>query len=290
MTTASAHSPSRQMIETIEFNSLAEFKLRPGSYIYHIKGERLPIYLFGKFRRTGVPLIVFGQGMIDRTQIQLPRFQRLDWAEAFPENILIISDPTLFLADDMTLGWLLGTHDNYMMPRIAELVMRARDQLRIQDGNILFYGTSAGGFSSMMLSTQFDDPAVFVNNPQTDVLKFNRGGVARLLQLAFRGLSRDQAEQQFGNRLSFVQALKEGARLPRLYYLQNLLDEDHYKDQLLPLMHVATEPAKAKGGTHLERRFIVDLYIDQRTLHNPLGLSRVKTCMDIVRSWITTAK
>ncbi|HEY8612492.1 MAG TPA: hypothetical protein VIL69_14540 [Roseomonas sp.] len=289
MTSVEAPSLSRQQIETIEYERLADFKLKPGKFIYHIKGERLPIYLFGKFRRTSVPLIVFGQGMIDRSQIQLPRFQRLDWSEAFPENILIISDPTLFLAEDMTLGWLLGTHDHYMMPRIAQIVMRARDQLRIEDRNILFYGTSAGGFSSMMLSTQFDDPAVLVNNPQTDVLKFSRGGVSRLLQLAFDGLSRNEAEKRFGSRLSFVQALSEGARLPRLYYLQNLLDDDHYNDQLLPLMRLATKPAQSKGGTHLERRFIVDLYIDQKTLHNPLGLSRVKTCMDIVRSWITTA-
>jgi hypothetical protein len=137
-----------------------------------------------------------------------------------------------------------------------------------------------------MLSRHFDNPAVFVNNPQTSVLKFTRGGVARLLQVAFGGISRDEAAKRYGERLSFVEALNQGAKLPRLYYLQNILDDDHYNDQLLPLMSAATVAAKAKLGTHIERQFIVDLYIDSKTLHNPLGLSRVQNCMDIVRNWI----
>ncbi|MBI0434290.1 hypothetical protein [Roseomonas sp. KE0001] len=273
-------------LRTIEFDKVSDFKLRPGTFIYHIKGEGLPIYLFGKFTQVGSPLMVFGQGMVARDQVQLPRFQRMNWAPAFPENMLIINDPTLFLADDVTLGWLLGTHENYIMPKIAEVVRRARDQLDIADSNILFYGTSAGGFGSLMLSTQFENSAVFVNNPQTNVLKFRRGGVARLLQVAFHGLNREEAAKRYGARLSYVEALRQGAKLPRLYYLQNFLDEDHYEDQLLPLMAEAKFSAKGKSGTHLERQFIVDLYIDEKTLHNPLGLTRMQACMDIVREWI----
>jgi hypothetical protein len=277
---------ARPPLEVLEFERIADITLRPGKFIYHIKGEGLPIYFFAKIARPHVPLVVFGQGMVVRDQVALPRFQRMDWADSFPENVLILNDPTLFLGNDVTLGWLLGTHDNYITPKIAELVKRSRDQLAIEDRNILFYGTSAGGFGSLMLSRHFDHPAVFVNNPQTNVLKFTRGGVARLLQVAFNSISRDEAAKRYGDRFSFVEALNQGAKLPRLYYLQNILDDDHYNDQLLPLMSAATVPAKAKQGVHVERQFIVDLYIDSKTLHNPLGLSRVQNCMDIVRTWI----
>jgi hypothetical protein len=278
---------TKEPLETLEFDRISDFALRTGRYIYHIKGEGLPIFLFAKITGPSNPLIVFGQGMVVRDQIALPRFQRMDWADSFSENVIILSDPTLHLGDDVTLGWLLGTHDNYITPKIAEAVKRARDQLKLADQNILFYGTSAGGFGSLMLSTHFENAAVFVNNAQTNVLKFTRGGVARLLQVAFAGISRDEAAKRYGERFSFMEALRRGARLPRLYYLQNILDDDHYNDQLLPLMSAVTIPAAAKSGTHIERQFIVDLYIDNKTLHNPLGLSRMQNCMDIVRSWIS---
>ncbi|MGE7415068.1 hypothetical protein [Methylobacterium tarhaniae] len=268
-----------------QYATVDDLRIHNGRNLYSISDEKFPIHFFAKFSNTNLPLIVFGQGMVDRSKISIPRFQRMDWADSFPENVVILNDPTLFLAADIGLGWLLGSADNYVLPRIAEVVERIRLQLKIENRNILFYGTSAGGFSSLMLSTHFENSSVLVNNPQTDVLKFKRGGVGRLLQAAFGGISVFEAEKKYGERFSYIEALRRGAKLPRIYYLQNILDHDHYNDQLLPLMKAATVPAKAKGGTHPERQFIVDLYVDDKTLHNPLGLSRVRYCMDVVRPW-----
>jgi predicted rRNA methylase YqxC with S4 and FtsJ domains len=42
-------------------------------------------------------------------------------------------------------------------------------QLKIPEYNVLFYGSSAGGFMSLMLAGMFDNSIAVVNNPQTVV-------------------------------------------------------------------------------------------------------------------------
>jgi hypothetical protein len=83
---------AREPLATLEFDRISDFSLRPGKFIYHIKGEGLPIYLFAKITNPRLPLIVFGQGMVVRDQVDLPRFQRMDWADSFPENVLILNE------------------------------------------------------------------------------------------------------------------------------------------------------------------------------------------------------
>ncbi|MCR0983674.1 hypothetical protein [Roseomonas populi] len=264
---------------------MAEFRLKPGEHRYRIEGEVLPIDVYARIVGPGQPLIVFGQGMVRRDEVTLPRFQRLDWVRHFPENVIILSDPTLGLDPGLGLGWLLGTAEHHVLPRIAEMIGRARDALGLENRQVLFYGSSAGGFGSLMLASRLEGASALVNNPQTDVLKFRRGGVGHLLRVAFGGIPPAEAAKRFGTRFSFVEALRQGAAMPRLYYLQNTLDEDHYEDQMLPLL------AALRGRGHGRedcpaRQVVVDLYADERRLHNPVGPQRVLSCMDVVRPWI----
>ena len=266
---------------------MSDFNLKMGEHRYRIEGERLPIDIYCRLVDRTQPLIIFGQGLVKRDEVELPRFQRLDWVGQFRENIMILSDPTLELDPELGLGWMLGTADHYILPRISEVVQRARDQIGLKNQQLLFYGTSAGGFSSLMLASRLEGSSAFVNNPQTDVLKFRRGGVARLLRVAFGGISIAEAAQRFGTRFSFVEAVLQGATVPRIYYLQNILDADHYEDQMLPLLSALRSVAHGISDDDDPRRLIMlDLYTDESRLHNPVGLQRVLSCMDVVRPWI----
>ena len=273
-------------IPTTLVEGMAEFRLKPGEHRYRIEGEALPIDVYARVVGPDRPLIVFGQGMVKRSEVSLPRFQRLDWVRHFPENVMILSDPTLGLDPELGLGWLLGTAEYPVLPRILELVERARDGIGLPNRQVLFFGSSAGGFGSLMLASRLGGASAFVNNPQTDVLQFRRGGVAHLLRVAFGGIAPAEAAKRFGARFSFIEALRQGATMPRTYYLQNTLDADHYEDQMLPLLS-ALRGLGAGGDDPGGRRFVLDLYADERKLHNPVGLQRVLSCMDVVRPWIS---
>ncbi|WP_439594635.1 hypothetical protein [Falsiroseomonas sp.] len=280
---------ARARTETLPVADLAKLELRPGTFIYDHKGSPLHFAFYLKFTDPGQPLLVFGQGFQSRSEVQLPRFQRMDWAEELPYNVLIFNDPTLFLREDISLGWCAGTADAPVLPTHCEIVGKVRDTLGIRNENILFYGSSAGGFTSLMMASRMPGASALVNNPQTDVLKFRRGGVRRLLEVGFGGIPLDRAKAEFPDRFSFVASIAGGAAVPRIYYLQNILDDDHYTDHLLPLLHTLKLRAEHKQEIDLSQRFILELYSDAKALHNPVGFDKIRNCLEHIRPWFEGA-
>ncbi|MBU8536416.1 hypothetical protein [Falsiroseomonas tokyonensis] len=280
---------ARARTETLQVADLAALELRPGNYIYEHQGQPLHYAFYLKFTDPGQPLLVFGQGFQARSQVQLPRFQRMDWAEELPYNALIFNDPTLFLREDVSLGWCAGTAEAPVLPTHCEIVGQVRDALGIRNENILFYGSSAGGFTSLMMASRMPGSSALVNNPQTDVLKFRRGGVRRLLEVGFGGIPLDRAKAEFPDRFSFVASIAAGAQVPRIYYLQNILDDDHYTDQLLPLLGTLKLRAEERQEIDLSQRFILELYSDAKALHNPVGFDKIRSCLESIRPWFEGA-
>lgn len=281
-----AEQRARAAIGIQEVPAIDALELKPDiSAIYMVNGEPLPYAFFLKQPIAGAPLLVFGQGYQDRRQINLPRFQRMDWAFKLKYNVLIFNDPTLFLREDMGLGWCLGTKDYYVLPKLKEIVGKVRDFLGINNRNLMFFGSSAGGFSSLMLASHFEDSSALVNNPQTNVLEFKRGGVRQILNIGFDGISIEQAAKIYGDRMSFIERLKQGCYIPKIYYLQNFLDEDHYQDQMLPLLEQLRLSAFSKQTVDNSRRIIIELYSDAKALHNPVGFDKINFCLNSVKNW-----
>lgn len=277
---------ARDKVTVQEVTAIDTLEFRLGvSAIYVIGGEPLPYAAFLKAPVIGAPLLIFGQGYQDRKQIQLPRFQRMDWAFKLKYNVLIFNDPTLYLRDDVGLGWCLGTKDHYVLPRFKIIVEKVRDFLCIRNKNLMFYGSSAGGFSSLMLASHFEGSSALVNNPQTNVLEFKRGGVKTLLELGFGGITLAEAHAFYGERMSFIERLRLGAYIPRIYYLQNFLDEDHYRDQMVPLMTQLQERAHKEKTIDNSRRLIFELYSDAKAEHNPAGFDKINFCLNSVKTW-----
>lgn len=226
----------RTNLETVQLGGLSRLEFHCGRRAYQVNGEKHRYDFFFDAKDVRLPLIVFGQGAQDRGQVQLPRFQRMDWSRALPYNVMIFNDPTLFCSDDLTLGWCAGTADYPVLPTHVEIVMAAAKFLWIEPRNILFYGSSAGGFTSLMLSSMIQGSSALVNNPQTDIFRFKRGGVKRLLEVAFPSYSPRDLNTIARDRFSFVERVRMGDHLPNIYYLQNLLDDDHVVDQMNPLL------------------------------------------------------
>ena len=96
-------------------------------------------------------LLILGSGALgfrkfDRTR---PYIDRNSWH--FKQSTIHYHDPTYYIDDSITAGWCIGTEEDYYLENIAKILQIIIDKLGIPNSNVLFYGSSAGGFTSLML-------------------------------------------------------------------------------------------------------------------------------------------
>ncbi|MCD2183557.1 hypothetical protein [Rhizobium sp. GN54] len=178
-------------------------------------------------------LFVFFSGDAIRSKNDPPVFQRWSWARHFPGNCLFVSDPSLYLDKGLGLAWYGGTSRIDPLDIISRVIRRICDQKRIPIANVFSYGSSGGGFAALRLLTVIEEMGAIAINPQTVVTNYRNGMVEKYLRVCFGGLSRQEALDQYPERLSLLHHI-EALKRRRIIYLQNVQDEHHYDVHYLP--------------------------------------------------------
>jgi len=105
-----------------------------------------------------------------------PLFHRLSWK--FRQSTVLFNDPTRYVDvdDDFTKdlqgGWGVGTYDDYFLRNIADMIVKISEFFNFKKEDILFYGSSMGGFTSLMLGTMVKGSMVLADLPQLYLLNF----------------------------------------------------------------------------------------------------------------------
>lgn len=244
-------------------------------FVNELKDWPYPNHFFSYFKKGSTKLVVMLQGGIDRTKMQLPIFQRWSWAEEINASILILNDPTLF-DNDLVLGWWQGSEEQYAIPSACQFIKVVINKLGYSCKDILFYGSSAGGFSSLMMAGYLKGSMAIVNNPQINLIKYHRGPVQDLWTNKFRGMSNEEVFERYPTRLSVSEWFKSIHYIPKIVYYQNVKDPLHFENHYRP--------------------FVQDLYqsgIDPNEFQSILythswghfPLERVKT-VSIINDWV----
>ncbi|CAM4232553.1 hypothetical protein [Bordetella muralis] len=178
-------------------------------------------------------LFVLLSGYVDRKLLSPPVFQRWSWAKYFPGHSLYIADPSLNLEANLGLAWYVGTEANYILPSVAELILRVAKKIDIPLSDVIIYASSGGGFAALKLAALIPEVTSVVINPQTEITKYDNPGVERFLRTCFNGLTRERAIEQYRNRLSVFPDI-EKLKARKIIYAQNLIDTHHINDHFLP--------------------------------------------------------
>lgn len=181
-----------------------------------IEGYGIPITM--KLQRSD-KLVVFFPGAHAIGHVK-PKFQRRKYFDELPYNCVSLFDPTLFLEEDLSLGWFQGGGEIPHFERVKILLVELAKELAIPEENILLFGSSAGGIPAIKVSESIPKCNVFVANPQTDVRKYFELQVSKLIEhIAMNGgLTEGQkaALTVVGTRSS-----------ARVIYAQNVQDQFH---------------------------------------------------------------
>ncbi|MVW73288.1 hypothetical protein [Bordetella sp. 15P40C-2] len=225
--------------------SLEEFPTSPSLGLYSFVEHSLSfdfIYRPGQ----GDRLFVLFSGHANRERLTPPIFQRWSWAPNFPGHCLYIADPMLQYHDDMGLAWYFGSESVDITPTITKIVRTVSNGIGLSERDIIFYGSSGGGFAALKQCPRMPQATYVVINPQTDITKYKSGHVETFLRNCLGGRGRDQASAEFGERLSVFHDAKSLTEA-NIVYAQNTGDRHHLRSHLQPLAEKLGFPADSSG-------------------------------------------
>lgn len=184
-------------------------------------------------------LICLGSGAEKRNEknYNRPIFQRHSWHSEFNASVIYYSDPIFLRSRSAKCGWCVGTPQEYYLDYIRKVIEKLCLNRNIKNENILFFGSSAGGFTSIKLGTFFKESKVLVNNPQIDVRNFNEEYYEKLLDVCFKDMDKETVEKEFSDRLSVFPTFKQENYVPKIYYLLELYSEIDFEYNLIPFLN-----------------------------------------------------
>ncbi|MGP9535209.1 MULTISPECIES: hypothetical protein [unclassified Halomonas] len=235
--------------------SLNEFEnescINSGCYSIYESGALIDINLDALENK---PLLVFFNGAKNRNNdTKLPIFSGAKVTPIAQASRLSINDPSLYLGDDISMGWYAGGKNiplqSDILPRLIKKIVGL-----LKSTALIFVGGSAGGFASLYYSRKIPGSICVTSNPQTSIFNYYKSHVNRYLKYSFD--------------IDDVQKVKENPKITKgtvtnlcryyngetsskIIYLQNLLDKHHVNRHHIPFIQsFGHEPALEVGVHH----------------------------------------
>lgn len=247
------------------FNQQIELKINKGGIDFYIRYH---------LKSNSDKLIVFSNGAFNKKKGVLPVFNRYTWSNSFDENCIFIDDKTIHNTD-LILGWGVGTKNRYYIQDYSEIVKKITEILFIKANDVYYYGSSAGGYMSIMLAVRHQESTAIVNNPQTIVYNYFPYIVKNLFDELFPGMSKKEVIKNYNLRLSLSAVMKKRNYIPNLYYLQNREVEFDMNNHFKPFY----ERLNKHGLDTSPIKYI--LYSDKVLGHNPISKNET---IDFIKS------
>ncbi|WBL14540.1 glycosyl transferase family 2 [Sutcliffiella sp. NC1] len=255
----------------VEFGQLHQFSFPTNEdpFLLTINKDKVKFDFLLRIKRNSSKAIVFGSGAYDASsELRPPIFQRHKWIQYFDETTIFYNDPTLYL-NKLNIGWGVGIGERHYLTEIAEILIILLEKLSIKNEKTLFYGSSAGGFMSLMLSGLIKESTALINNPQTIVWNYNDKHVNALFSTIEPQLTRNEIINRHTKRLNIIEFYKDIQYVPKINYVQNVSCLRDVEKHLNPFLI---------GLEQLDDHYYTDeikvtLYSDKELGHSPLKLN-----------------
>ena len=244
-----------------------EFKEEKYTYSTYVNNMKFDFYFHNK---KSEKVLIMLPGAIDRTKI-IYNFQRFSWSDEFDYSVMSILDPTINESNDLSIGWFQGTSNNFAIETLAALLKNLFEKNNINEKNVSFFGSSAGGFTSLMLANSFPKSKIIVINPQTCIQNYHEKEFQKILDYCYSHMQKSDVIERYKNRLEVN--IDFSLREAPIYYLQNKADIHHMKKHLDVLLEKVEDKnfVLVEEGEilHDERNLNVLFYTDPESGHSP---------------------
>lgn len=191
-------------------------------------------------------LVVLLNGLRSKNSTATVFYNRVSWVEQIPYTCLYISDPTLLYYPQLRGGYYQGTQEDFAIEYIAKFIKKIAQDLSIFEEDIILYGSSQGGFASLMLHTYLERPMVLAECPQTNLSiltsPLSKQDRLAMLQSVYEVSSFNELSNSNFEKISVIDRYKTHSIVPRnIKIIVKETDHVHRKDHINPLIFLYPE-------------------------------------------------
>lgn len=252
-----------KIIKINNISDLESIRIRNNKKIeIHYTSDNLTYCFLVRIKRSSKKLLVLSNGAINPQKKTPPVYMRHRWSDDFDASHIFLDDPTIH-KNGLKIGWGQGIEEEFALEIYNEIIKTLARRLSIEDKDVYYYGSSAGGFMSLILASIHTDSNVIVNNPQTNVIKYAENYSVPLIESVYGNV--DYAYEKYSHRLDVIEAFKHYKHTPNMLYIQNRLCRPDMVNHYTPFMQKLN---KNKLNIEQLQSF---LYHNKKAGHNPLG-------------------
>ena len=265
--------------ETVDFEDLEKFEIPFEPLFLSVNYHGVNYELLVNRNNHSDKLLVFGSGAYNAEKMKPPIFQRYSWSSEFAQSTIFYNDPTLYHGV-MNLGWGQGKEERFYLEELSAILRVMMKMMNIPSEKTLFYGSSAGGFMSLILAGFIKGSSALVNNPQTIITNYYQSHVDKMLKAVHPNLSRQEILERYQERLHILEFYKKIEFMPKITYFQNIACNHDFVKHYTPFV----QGLKDMDEDIFNREVEFILYANKEHGHNPLdkeeSLAHIRAALD----------
>ncbi len=173
-------------------------------------------------------------------------------------------DPTLYV-NDLAIGWGVGKNENYSLENSSLILKCLIEKMNINLNDTVIYGTSAGGFLSIIMGIYLKGAKVVADNTQLDVSNWAFvSAIDSVLNYCFDNVS---MALKYPERFNIVDAFVKHSYVPKIYLHINLCSKVDSSMQLVPFLEKIEAMKNIKEYNNIE----ITLHYEEKKGHDGLS-------------------
>ena len=220
--------------ESIDYEELEKYTIKKDlTYVLSVIKDKINYEYLINFKSDNDKLIIFNNGAVAGGNVKVPVFQRHSWANILKTSSIFVMDPTLYVGD-LSIGWGIGKNDNYYLENSSLILKTIINKMNIKLEDTIIYGTSAGGFLSIIMGIYLKGARVVADNAQLDVSNWAFiEAVNNVIEYSFDNIA---SALKYPERFNVIDAFIKNNYVPKIYLHVNACSSVDNSMQLIPFL------------------------------------------------------
>jgi glycosyltransferase involved in cell wall biosynthesis len=253
------------LTEKIDYYDLENYTIQEKMpYILEVKKDNVKYEYLINWKKDNNKLAVFNNGAVAGGNVKVPVFQRHSWASQLKVSSIFCMDPTLYV-NNLSAGWGVGKNENYYLENSSLILKTIIEKMNIPLENTVIYGTSAGGFLSIVMGVYLKGSKVVADNAQLDVSNWAFiNAVDCVMNYCFDNIG---MALKYPERFDVVDTFIKHNYVPPIYLHVNVCSTVDNSMQLVPFLQ---QIEKMKNITEYNNIFVI-LHYEEAKGHDGLS-------------------